>query len=70
MTDNTKLIRSWISFFKEQHDKHLRFGQYFINHHCPTTICPSVFYEQNNLKAMGMLVDHFINKNPIRDWTD
>lgn len=41
--------------------KHLRLGQAFMNEFYPNVACPEIFYEENEEKAVGLIIDNFVD---------
>jgi hypothetical protein len=52
-----------LEFFRERHStyRYLRFGQAFMNKFYPQVACPEVFYEEDTKKAVGEIIDRFID---------
>jgi hypothetical protein len=47
-------------FGTEQRYNNLRYGQFFLNHICPTpVIFPELFYEEEKYKCINLIHDNF-----------
>lgn len=59
----TKLQEFSLRFFRERHSTYanLRFGQAFLNEFYPEVSCPEVFYEEDVEKAVGKIIDLFVD---------
>lgn len=62
MDDFTKrLSDALIQYYKNDAEKHQRFGQYFVNYFLPReyTPWPELFYEKDTRKAVDLLIEKF-----------
>lgn len=71
MYNEYTLADAAMKYYSTGADKTQRFGQFFVNTYMPPdTIWPELFYEENNLKVVTMIVDHIEGKKNEQELTN
>lgn len=66
MYNEYTLADAAMKYYSTGADKTQRFGQFFVNTYMPPdTIWPELFYEENNLKVITMIVNHIEGKKNV-----